>query len=309
MEYVIGIDLGGTQLRVALVDTRGSVYTSLNLPASAGCSISYLLTQLTDAIAEVRSRLPADQTVRGVGMGMPGLIDLEAGIVQHSNRYPALNNVALGPLLSNHIQLPVVVWNDADTAALGEWRFGGGQGASTIVYVTVGTGIGGSVLIDGWTLRGRGAFGSEIGHMVLAVDAHGTGIHWQDLASGMALGAAAATAMPEYPDSLLHQIASEEPVTGRDVAHAAAQGDRLAQQLMKQEAVFLGLGFTSLLHLFSPDIILVGGSVVVSTPTVLDEARLVVQHQVVSSFYSDVPIRLACLGEQTGVVGAATLLL
>lgn len=306
MSYVIGIDLGGTQLRAALVDARGAILAHERLPSQAAEGPAAVVARMTGLIARVRAALPPDAPLLGVGVGAPGPLDPERGMVLEPPNLPGWHNVPLQAMLAAATDLPVALANDADAAALGEWRFGGGRGCRHLVYVTVSTGIGGGVITHGHLLRGRMGAAGELGFLVLDAERR---LLWEELASGTALARAAAERMPAHPDSLLHQLATPATVSAADVAAAALRGDILGRALMDREADLLGMGFASLLHAFSPEKILVGGSVVVANPWLLDRARQAAYARAMAPLYREVPIELAALGDQAGVLGAAAVLL
>jgi glucokinase len=191
-------------------------------------------------------------------------------------------------------------------AALAEWRFGSYAGKRNLVYLTISTGIGGGVIMDGRMLIGFKGAGAELGHMILQAEHR---LCWEELASGTGMARLAAAAMPQHPDSLLNQWATPATVTAAQVAQAADAGDALAMQLMARQSEYLGLGLVSTLHLFSPEVILVGGSVVTHNPKLLVAARRVVQERAIADVYRNVPIEVATLGNDVGVLGAAALVL
>jgi glucokinase len=219
---------------------------------------------------------------------------------------PGWYDIQLRDALAEPTGLPVVIDNDANVAALGEWRFGAGVGTRHMVYITVSTGIGGGVIVDGRLLLGRLGAAAELGSIILDAD---RGLTWEELASGTALGAAAAKAMPDHPASLLHAMATAPSVTAAHVARAAGGGDALAQSLMDREAQLLGMGFASILHIFSPELLLVGGSVALENPDLLARAREIAYGRALVDLYRDVPIITPSLGERAGVLGAAALIL
>jgi glucokinase len=212
-------------------------------------------------------------------------------------------DVPLRDILAEQTGLPIELGNDANAAALGEWLFGAGKGLRHLVYVTVSTGIGGGVIADERLLLGHYGAAAEVGHHI--IDA-ATGASWEDLAAGPGLAAAAAEAMIADPRSLLHGLASPETVTAVEVAQAAAAGDRLAQRLLDREGELIGTGLVNMLHLYSPQLILLGGGVIVHNPQLIDRAQLVIQERALA-VYRDVPVRLAALGDRVGVLGAVAL--
>ncbi|MEI7643130.1 MAG: ROK family protein [Chloroflexales bacterium] len=242
----------------------------------------------------------------GVGVGAPGPLNPETGIVYAPPYMPGWYNIPLRAALAEPTGLPVMIANDANVAALAEWRFGAGIGTRHMVYVTVSTGIGGGVIVDGRLLLGRLGVAAELGSIILDAD---RGLTWEELASGTALGLAAASAMPKHPASLLHALANPTRVTSAHVARAATDGDPLACALMDREAQLLGMGFASILHIFSPELLLVGGSVALENPGLLAQARAIAYRRVIVDLYRAVPIIPPSLGERAGVLGAAALML
>lgn len=306
MEYLIGVDLGGTQMRAALVAASGALIAFERTLTYVESGPDAVITRLAELIARVREALPPDGTIRGVGVGSPGPLNPQTGVVYAPPNMQGWYNIPLGDRLAALTGLPVRVDNDGNVAALGEWRYGGGVGTRHMVYITVSTGIGAGVIVDGRLLRGRLGLGTELGTMILDAERQ---MYWENLASGTALGRAAAAAMIGRPESLLHQMATPETVSGATVAQAAAAGDKLARELMDREANLLAMGFVSIIHAFSPEIILVGGSVALHNPGLLAQAREITYSRVLIDLFRNVPIELARLGDRAGVLGAAALLL
>lgn len=306
MDYVIGVDIGGTQTRAALIDQTGHILAKIQEPTVTQRAPDPVIQQVLAYIAHMQSFLPPDGNLLGIGVGSPGPLNPDTGIIFSTPNMHNWHEVPLRDILSTKTGLVVKIANDANAAAIGEWHFGGGVGHNNLVYITVSTGIGSGVITDGKLLLGRLGAGGELGHMI--VEPRDL-LSWEYVASGTGLARRAAAAMPDHPASLLHQSTTAKRVTAADVARAAEAGDELAQQLMHQEATYLGIGFVNILHVFSPEIILVGGSVVTSNPWLLDEAQNVVQSRVIDDLYRSVPIEVAHLGEQVGLLGAAALLL
>lgn len=306
MDYVIAVDLGGTQLRAALVGADGRVLAHERTATRVAAGPAAVIDQIVALIGRVRAALPTEGRLLGVGIGAPGPLDPATGMVYSPPNMPGWHTVPLRDLVAQASGLPVELGNDANAAALGEWHFGGGRGCRDLVYVTVSTGIGGGVISDGRLLLGRMGAGAELGFMILD---HEQGTVWEDLASGTALARAAAAAMPRHPTSQLHQLATPATVSGADVAAAAAAGDELARTLLDREARLLGLGFASILHVFSPELLIVGGGVVLNNPGLLAQASAVAYAHVKVDLYRAVPIVPTTLGEAAGILGAAALLL
>jgi glucokinase len=306
MNYIIGVDLGGTYMRAIATDRMGHIYRQVQTTTRTPEGPMVVIDQIVTMIEQVRAALPDHDDILGVGVGAPGPLDPEAGVVFFAPNMPGWHNVPLRAILAERTGLRVELNNDANVAALGEWMFGGGRDYRHIVYITVSTGIGAGAIIDGRLLLGRMGAGAELGYMLIDQE-HFT--PWEKLASGTAMAAAAAAAMQAEPGTLLHQLATPATVTAADVAVAARQGDPLARRLMQREATLLGIGFVNTLHIFSPDILLVGGGVVLANPWLLEGARQVVQQHALGDIYRAVPIEVAHLGSQVGVMGAIALVL
>ena len=202
--------------------------------------------------------------------------------------------------------------NDANAAALGEWRFGAGQGARTMVFVTVSTGIGGGIVADGTLFHGRRGLAGEIGHM--AVTDHsdrcfcGAVGCFEAVASGTALGRRATARTTPGDGSLLRRLSGDRDVTARHVVEAARRGDGLATELIEAEGRWLGTGFTSLLHLFSPDLIVMGGGLANAFDLLAPQIGSTIRERAMAA-YRDVPVVAASLGDRAGLIGAASLVL
>jgi glucokinase len=306
MEYCIGVDLGGTQLRAALTDVHGTIYEQVRVPTQAAEGSQAVIGRMIECIDRVRAKVGPNDTILGIGIGSPGPLNPETGVILTMPNLPGWEQVPLRDIVTERTGLFSEIGNDANAAALGEWVFGGGQGYRNFIYLTISTGIGSGVIEQGRLVLGYQGAAAELGHMILQPEGR---MSWEDLASGTALGRAAAKAMPTHADSLLHSLATPENVTAAHVAQAAAQGDALATQLMERESELLGLGLVSTMHLFSPEKVLLGGSVITSNPWLLDHARQVVKERAIAQVYREVPIEVAQLGDQVGVLGAVALLL
>ncbi len=300
---VIGIDLGGTQLRAVLADREGTILQQVRMPTASAAGPAMVVAQMVTCVEQLQAQLTPEDTLLGIGVGAPGPVEPQRGIVFHTPNMRGWVDVPLRDLLIERIHTAsITVGNDANLAVLGEWYFGGGQGCRNLLYVTISTGIGGGVICDGRLLVGHRGAAAEVGHMLIE-----DRTSWENLASGTALGAAAARLMPDYPDSILHSLATPETVTSIHVSQAAALDDSFAQYLMEREATLIGIGIANLLHLYGPERVLVGGGVVTANPWLLDGARTVAAQYAIADVYRTVPIALAQLGDQVGVLGAAAL--
>ncbi len=291
MSLAVAIDLGGTQIRSALVDVQGHILNRVATATKAMAGPTVVIQQLVDAAKEV-SRDTDPASIRGVGVSSPGPLDTEQGIAIGLPTIKDFDSVPLRALLQKQLPHRVFLENDGIAAAIGEWKFGAGQGFRSLVYVTVSTGIGGGVIVDGHVMRGRKGMAGHIGHMAIIPNGLpcncGSIGCWEAYAAGPAFTARA------------------QAKAAVDVFRAAKEGDAEAQKHVDVEAHYLGLGITSLLHLYSPDVVIMGGGL----SNAFDQlypgiSNYVTQHAMPA--FRDVPIVKAALAGNSGLVGAAAL--
>ncbi len=308
---VIAVDLGGTQIRAALSDLEGHFSLRLDCPTEAQRGREAVLTRIVDLIERVRQDA-ANDSILGVGIGTPGPVDARAGILLSPPNLPGWRDVPLRAILEERLQLPVRLANDGNAAALGEWAFGGGQGHQNVVYLTISTGIGGGVISDGRLFLGHRGLAGEVGHMTLEPGGPrcncGNYGCWEALASGTAIARDGAALVREGASRILARLCGgvTEQVDARMVGQAAEEGDPAALEIIGRAARYSGVGVANLLHLYSPDIILVGGGVSELGDLLFGPLRRTARERVMPD-YRDVPIQPAALGADVGLLGAVAL--
>lgn len=314
----LAIDLGGTQLRAALVSPDGRLSNRVAVatdvaggPRAVVRQMQSLVRQVTQPLREADGGDDVSRLVAGVGVCSPGPLDPEAGVVLSISTLPGWMDVPLVAWLSEAIELPVHLDNDAVSALLGEWRFGAGRGLTDLVYVTVSTGIGGGVLADGRVLRGRRQMAAHVGHMTTAPQGEvctcGNRGCWEAQACGPALAEKARRAVASASASSPSLLSTCGPqLSAAQVFQAAEQGDALAQSLVEVEAFELGVGIVNLLHLFSPQRVILGGGVSTNFERLRPGITAQIQRRALPPF-KDVPVVQAALGGDAGLVGAASL--
>ena len=304
----IGIDLGGTQVRVALVDDGGRVLKRAATRTDVQGGPKAVMAQFRQLIAEVADDKSLG-SISGIGVCAPGPLDSQTGTFIHVPTLPGWEDFPLRDELSGVLGKPVVVEGDAIAACYGEWRFGAGRGLDHLLYVTVSTGIGGGAISDGRLLHGRRGMTAHVGHFRMAQQGPrcscGAIGCFEAFAAGTALDKRARQAALDHPDSRLAAIAS--PTAG-DVVEAARQGDAVALGLIDEEAGYLGEGFTSLIHLYSPQRVIMGGGVSHGFDLMEKRIHAVIRDTAMPSF-RDVVVVKAGLGDNAGLVGAAALVL
>jgi len=308
---VIGIDAGGTNLRGGVVDQELVVHHRVHRQWR-GADRQEALDIFVAAVEEVRAAAPE---VEGVGFGIPALVDLEAGVARWSTHLP-LEDVPFRDLMTERLGLPVYVDNDANMAMLAEHRHGAARGTRHAVLIALGTGIGSGFVLDGRLYRGATGAGAELGHMV--VDLHGPECQGECpgrgclevLASGSAIGRAGEEAARREPDSALgRRLAGGGPVTGGLVTELAHDGDELARSVLAEIGGRLGAGLTSVVNIFNPEVVVVGGGALAAGELLLGPARAVVAARALPPARDAARIVAAHFGEESGMIGAALLAL
>ena len=308
---VIGIDAGGTKLLGGVVDEGLVVHHRVHR-TWRGADRRETLDIVTAAVEEIRAAAP---DVDAVGFGIPSLVDWEHGVSVWSNHLP-IADVDFRNVMSERLGLPTYVDNDVNTAALAEHRHGAGSGADHVVLLALGTGIGGGLVLDGRLYRGARGFAGELGHMAVDHDGEdcpgacpGRGC-LEVLASGRAIGAAGRRAANAWPGSALGRLQADgREITGGLVTELAHDGDAQALSVLADVGRRLGAGLTSIVNVFDPEVIVVGGGAVAAGGLLLEPAREVVRTRALPPSAEAVRIVPARFGGESGMLGAALMAL
>jgi glucokinase len=302
----VGIDLGGTQLRVAVADARGRLRTVVRHPTEAARGRQHVINRIIEAVAEA---LELDGTrprqVRALGIGLPGPVDPAAGLVISPANLPGFHNVALNRILTRATGIPSFLHHDAHLAALGEHRRGAARGASELIYVTVSTGIGAGLILRGELYAGAHGIAGEIGHIVVQPGGPlcrcGNRGCVEAVASGTGITHAARLAAPQTPGSALHQVKDPTP---EDVVRAARAGDALANRILESAGTYLGIAMGTLINLFNPQLIVLGGSVLKAGRPLLAPMRRSLNASSWKASRRGLRIVRPALGGDAGLIGA-----
>lgn len=307
----IGIDIGGTKLAAGVVDDRGRVLAKLTR-ATPSTDPQLVEDAICDAVDDLRAAHP----ISAIGVGAAGWIDSEHDLVRFSPHL-AWRDEPLQRRLQARLPAPVLVDNDANAAAWAEFRFGAGRDARVLAMVTLGTGIGGALVINGSLFRGRFGMAGEFGHMTVVPDGHrcpcGNRGCWEQYASGDSLvREAAATIAAGGPraEGLLDHLPGRNPasLSGPDITAAALAGNAVAVELIDQVGSWLGLGLANLAAAIDPDLFVIGGGVSQAGDLLLDPAVKAFQgHLAGRGFRPLARVAPAALGNDAGLVGAADL--
>jgi glucokinase len=312
---VIGVDLGGTKLLAGAVDPALNVHHRATRPARARDHREVVAT-VVSAVEEVRDAIEGGSgSVAAVGVGIPALIDTERGVAVMSTHLP-LAGVPVGALVAERIGLPVFVDNDANAAMLAEWRYGAAAGARDAALLTIGTGIGGGLVVGGALQRGALGAGAELGHMVVQADGPRCNGNCPNrgcleaLVSGGALARAAVSIARERPQSGLGEaLAVGREISGPLVTELAHDGDAAAIDALAAIGRWLGVGIANLVNMLNPDVVVIGGGVIAAGELLLAPARAVVARRALSPSKEHVRIVAARFGAESGMLGAAALAL
>ncbi len=301
----IGVDVGGTKIAAGVVTPEGEVLNEVRYPTAA--RKDRLLRSIAQAITEVKDGFE----VGGACLAVPGFVLAAENKVIVAPNLHAIEGIPLKDEIEERTGLKITVENDANAAAWGEFRFGAGSEVEHLVFVTVGTGVGGGVVMHGVLLRGAQGAGGELGHTTIqaAGPRCNCGNHGclEALASGTAIGRRAQEVANERPDSALGRLAIEREVLGEDVTEFAGKGDEAAISVLEETGTWLGIGLAGFVNIFNPEVIAVGGGVVKAAGFILPAARREVRLRARSPSRDLVEIKEATLGPKSGVLGAAAL--
>jgi glucokinase len=305
----IGIDLGRTKLLVAAVDGGGRVLASTRRATPAG-GPAPVVDAMADGVVEVLRRAGAGMSeVSAIGVGAPGPLDPDRGVVLNPPNMAGWVDVPLAAMLGDRLGVPAFVDNDANAAALGEHWAGAGIGVEDLVYVTVSSGIGSGLIFGGRLYRGASGQAGEIGHTVIDPDgprcACGRRGCLEAIASGFAIARAAAAAVADGRPTALS--AAPPGPSAADVARAAHDGDQVAREIFARAGAALGAGLADLINLLNPAMIIVGGGVARAGDLLWAPMRRVIDAEAFPHARSAVRIVPAALGDAAGSVGAAAV--
>jgi glucokinase len=305
---IIGVDLGGTKMLLGVLDADSEVLWE-SREASTGQTEETLIELLMREVEEARAARP---DVEAVGLGIPATVDHERGVAVSAVNLP-LSDVPLRDLIGERTGLPVFVDNDATVAALAEHLYGAAKGARNAVMLTIGTGIGGGLVIGGELYRGSTGAGAELGHTVIDLDGPecqgncpGRGCV-ETLASGTAIGREGRAAAEREPDSVLARMRTDgHEIDGKAVTEAALGGDEAARGVFELVGTRLGAALASFANVFEPETIVIGGGVIAAGDLLLDPARRELASRALPPM-NRTPVVPAELGPDAGMIGAAAM--
>ena len=307
------MDLGGNWMRVALVNQGGELLWRDRQPTRAHESREDVIGRIDNLLYEGISQA-GQRKIAGIGLGVAAPVDPETGLMYNPPNIPSLDGVSLKSLWEPRVEWPVLVGNDATLAALGEYRYGAGADARMLVYLTVSTGIGGGVVIDGRPMMGSHGMAGELGHMCVdrngPIDKCGNVGCLEGLASGTAIGDIARSRVTGKSGSIIEDLVSGEldRISAETVFQAAGRGDPVAKGVVDEAGRALGAGLVSVIHIFNPDVIVIGGGVSQDWEYLRPSVESYIEaHAMGHVRRLGFKLAVSSLGDDIGLLGAAAL--
>ena len=304
--WVVGVDLGATKIALGLIGSDNQIVARCRVPTDAHKGLRPVVERIAGCVDELREAVPAGERISALGICSPGPVDHLAGVLLEPPNLPKLHHAPLRDALCERLGLPVALEHDAKASALGEYHYGAGRGERSMVFIVLGTGVGGAIIIDGQLYRGMSSSAGEIGHITLdrngELCACGCRGCVETFVSGPALArrfvrAAKAAGLEESP----------EPVTGERVAHLARQGDPLAVRVMTEGGEALGVAIASIAMILDIELYVIGSSVARAGDLILDPARRTVPDCSYRSVSSRVRITTTELWDDGPILGCGWL--
>ncbi len=305
----VGIDLGGTNIAAGVVDENGKILTSASVPTDAERGPEAISKDMADLAKKVIADAGLTEAdIKAIGIGSPGSVVNSTGTIAYSNNIK-MTNFPLAETIRSYIDLPVNVENDANAAAYGEYAING-NGSECFVFITLGTGVGGGVIIDGKLFRGFNGCGAELGHSVIVSGGEdcscGRKGCWEAYASVTALIRQTKAAMDKNPDSLMNKLAEKEgKVSGRTAFDAAREGDSAAKAVVYQYITYVSEGIVNVINTFQPTKLVIGGGISKEGDNLLTPIREFAKVNDYNKYLTKTEIEIATLFNDAGIIGAA----
>lgn len=312
MRYVVGIDVGGTKIAACLMDEEGKMPGRATFPTLASEGPKAVIGRIKQSFFEVLKQGQIEQNqVAALGIGMPGPLDTKKGIVKNTPNLPGWIDIPLLQILKSEINLPMVLENDANAAALGENLYGAGKGIDNFVYITISTGIGGGVVLNGRLFKGQDGNAAEIGHMTINFDGPRCGCGnqgcWEAYASGTALARFAREKIAAGEATKIKELAGEENIKAEHVFAAAKKGDKFALELIEKEGFYLGVGLANVVNAYNPKRIAIGGGLTHEWNMFYDRMMQVMRERALGASIEGLEVVKAALSKDVGAIGAAAV--
>ncbi|MBR6761256.1 MAG: ROK family protein [Oscillospiraceae bacterium] len=313
MKYYVGIDLGGTNIVAGVVDETYRILNKASMKTNCPRPAEEIAADMAAcALQAIREAGLTPDQVEWIGIGTPGIANSETGIIEYSNNLGFVN-VPMVELISKATGCPAFIENDANAAAYGEFVAGAAKGANNAVCITLGTGVGGGIVVDGKIYSGSNFAGAELGHTILQLDGPpctcGRKGCFEVFSSATGLIRMTKEAMEQHPESIMHQMAEEKgKVTARTAFDAMRAGDAAAAEVVDFYIRCLAAGITNTINIFQPDVLCIGGGVCNEGDALLLPVKELVKQEVYTrNSPKNAEIVIAKLGNDAGIIGAAFL--
>ena len=309
---VIAVDMGGTKLRCAVTDSSCSIISNSQRPSKADRCPDEIMSNLEGAIWGIMDQAGLKkESVSGIGIGLPGIVNTETGILHSAANFPLMKDFPLKKRVEERFHLPVILGHDVDMAVLAEAHYGAGRGKQHIVLITIGTGIGMGMILNGMLYRGSHDSAGNLGHMVLEHNGSTSSIMTSRILekgiSGPAIRAQALASIGKGMGSLLEDYCGGdwEKIDARMVFEAAEEGDELSLIVVKKAVYKLGIGVANVINLLSPEVVIIGGGVSLAGELLIQDLIETVRKHVYSFPDIESRIVLSETGEDPVIIGAA----
>ncbi|MGB9839434.1 ROK family protein [Thermovenabulum sp.] len=310
--FSLGIDLGGTKIATCIIDNNGNIFAKVEVPTLAKEGPEKVISRMKKSVYDVLSQINLSlNEIAGIGIGVPGPIDVEKGIIQNPPNLPGWKDISLCSIMAREFNTKIIVENDANSAALGEFLFGAGKGVKNFIYITISTGIGAGIFIDGKLFKGIGGNAGEAGHMTINFEGPicecGNSGCWEAYASGTALARFAKEGILSGIKTKIIEKARNEEINAEHVFSAAREGDNFALTLVENEGYYLGVGLANLINIFNPGLIAIGGGLTQCWDMFYSKMMRTVEERSLPTNLKHLEIVKAKLDKDAGAIGSASL--
>jgi glucokinase len=318
LHYGIGVDLGGTKIKTALVSNQGKIILSRYLEHAKNFNIDSVIDSIINEIGNLlyEAEISSDK-ILGIGMGVPGIVDYKNGTIVKMPNIPKGQNVNIKKILEDKFMIPALIDNDVNVTLLGEKLFGNAKNFENAIMLAIGTGLGGAILINGELYRGSQFAAAEFGHTIIKFDGKqctcgGYGC-LEEYASGRAIirnGREFINSFPEESKKTIMEIIDNDPdkLTARHIFEAARKGGKTSKTIIETFGTILGIGIASLINILNPEAVIIGGAISQSYDDFYKPLMEAVKKRAFSDWKKETKILKALLGADAGVIGAASLL-
>ena len=311
--FYVGVDLGGTNIAVGIVDGDGKIIAKKSVKTIPDREFEEIIKDMADCVSSLTEQTGINiDEIHSIGIGSPGSLNTDDGIMVYANNFKHGVNVPMRKLMNKYIDKPVYLGNDANVAALGEVVCGAAKGVKNAVMITLGTGVGGGIIINGQIYEGQYSAGAEMGHIMLIHNGEqcscGRKGCWEAYASATALVRQTKEAMKKNPESLMNEMYDVETASARTAFEAARKGDETAQKVVDNYIEYIGEGLVDVVNIFRPEILIIGGGVCNEGDNLLIPLRKFVnKYAYGGTLNPEQIIKTAVLGNDAGIIGAALL--